>query len=204
MALGPKVTGDSPGDSSGTFACRCSRRRCPSRRHAPGSAERGDGVDDEQRPGVVGEPASLRAAATRRSTSRRVRSPALGLTAAAKRGGDVGRFDDLPHGARPAPGWRRSVRRCPHPRAEHAVDAHHRFVAGLEQVDHAASMPHCRARHRDRQLVARLEDELQQAPRLVHDAQVLGIEVPISGCSWRAARAVDVAGPGPSRTERAL
>ena len=65
-----------------------------------------------------------------------------------------------------------------HPCAEDSVHTHHDFVARLNQIDetglHASA-----ARPRDRygELVARLEKVPQQALRLVHGGQEIGIEV---------------------------
>ncbi len=132
-------------------------------------------------PAVVDDVArSPRAAGARRSTSRRGRSPptwragALSSAAATAPASTVS-----PHST--FTGW--TERAVPlghvgHPSAERAGDADDHVVARLGQVGHAGL--HAGAagpRHRERQPVLGPEHLLQKPARLVHDAQVGGVEV---------------------------
>ena len=170
------------------------------------AAERGDGVDDEQRAGVVRQLADLFERLPRAGRRLGVHDapPASACgdrcNAAATSAGSMTR----PHGAStftsvaPQRSTMSAMRVPKTPLTQTTA-----VVAGLEQVHqarlHAGAAG---AGDRDGQLVARLEDELQQPLRLVHDAQEgrdRGGRP--AGCSWRAStRGLTVLGPGPSRT----
>ena len=85
-----------------------------------------------------------------------------------------------------------------HAGAEHAVDADEHLVAGLDEVDRAALHPgHAGAAHGKRQRVLRLEDLAEHRAGVVHEREVLRIEVPERGGAERAEHAVrDGAGTG--------